>query len=51
LIAVVTVWIYAMVVSWIILKAIDLVVGMRVPEEEEVLGLDTSQHGEAAYTV
>jgi Amt family ammonium transporter len=50
-IAVAVVWLYAMVVSWVILKAIDLVVGVRVPEEEEVLGLDTSQHGEAAYTV
>jgi Amt family ammonium transporter len=51
LIAVAVVWVYAMVVSWIILKVIDLLVGLRVPEEEEVLGLDTSQHGEAAYTV
>jgi Amt family ammonium transporter len=50
-VAVVVVWLYAAVVSWVILKAIDLVVGLRVPEEEEVLGLDTSQHGEAAYTV
>jgi Amt family ammonium transporter len=51
LIAVAVVWVYAMVVSWVILKVIDLLVGLRVPEEEEVLGLDTSQHGEAAYTV
>jgi Amt family ammonium transporter len=51
LIAVAVVWVYAMVISWVILKVIDLVVGLRVPEQEEVLGLDTSQHGEAAYTV
>ena len=51
LIAVAAVWIYAVVVSWVILKVIDLVIGLRVPEEEEVLGLDTTQHGEAAYTV
>jgi Amt family ammonium transporter len=35
--------------TWIILKAIDLVIGIRVPESEEVLGLDTTQHGELAY--
>jgi Amt family ammonium transporter len=51
LVAVGVVWVYAVVVSWIILKLIDLVVGLRVPENEEVLGLDTTQHGEAAYTV
>jgi Amt family ammonium transporter len=51
LIAVLAVGLYAMAVSWVILKVIDLVVGLRVPEQEEVLGLDTTQHGEAAYTV
>ena len=28
---------------------VDALVGLRVQEEEEVLGLDTSQHGEVAY--
>ena len=37
--------------TFAILKLIDLVVGVRVPEHEEVLGLDASQHRESAYTV
>jgi Amt family ammonium transporter len=48
-VAVVVVWIYTAAVTWVILKAIDLVVGLRVEEREEVLGLDTTQHGEVAY--
>lgn len=40
---------FAAVGSFILLKVVDLVVGLRVPEEEEVLGLDPSQHGELAY--
>jgi Amt family ammonium transporter len=42
--------IYSGTMSWLILKVIDLAVGLRVEEHEEVLGLDTTQHGEAAYT-
>jgi Amt family ammonium transporter len=49
LIAVAVSWIYSGVMTFIILKAIDAVIGVRVPEEEEVLGLDTTQHGEVAY--
>jgi Amt family ammonium transporter len=40
---------FAGAATFIILKAIDLTIGLRVPEEEEVLGLDSSQHGELAY--
>jgi Amt family ammonium transporter len=49
LIAVVVVWIYSAAVTWIILKLIDVTVGLRVEEREEVLGLDSTQHGEVAY--
>jgi len=35
--------------TFIILKIIDYVVGIKVSEEEEALGLDISQHAEAAY--
>jgi ammonium transporter, Amt family len=48
-VAVGVVVVYAGAVSWIILKAIDLVIGLRVPEQEEVLGLDSTTHGELAY--
>ena len=40
---------YAGAISFVILKVIDIVIGLRVPESEEVLGLDSSQHGELAY--
>jgi Amt family ammonium transporter len=36
-------------VTWVILKVIDATIGLRVPEQEEVLGLDTTTHGEVAY--
>src|SRR6185369_7655726 len=45
-IAVVVSWVYSGVMTFVILKVIDALVGLRVPEEEEVLGLDTTQHGE-----
>jgi len=40
---------FAAVGTFVLLKVVDLLVGLRVPEEEEVLGLDPSQHGELAY--
>ena len=42
-------WIFAGVGTFIILKVVDGVVGLRVSEEEEVLGLDLTQHSERAY--
>jgi Amt family ammonium transporter len=48
-IAVTASWVYSVVMTLIILKAIDAIVGVRVPESEEVLGLDSTQHGEIAY--
>jgi ammonium transporter, Amt family len=50
-VAVVVVLAYAGVLTAVILKAIDLMIGLRVPEQDEVLGLDTTQHGELAYQV
>jgi Amt family ammonium transporter len=35
--------------TFIILKVIDSVVGLRVTQEEELMGLDVSQHGEEGY--
>src|SRR5438876_914247 len=43
--------IYSAVMTFVILKLIDVFVGLRVPESEEVLGLDASQHREAAYQI
>jgi ammonium transporter, Amt family len=42
---------YAAVMTFVILKVINLFVALRVPEQDEVLGLDASQHREAAYTI
>ncbi len=41
---------YAFVMTLIIAKVVDAVMGLRVSEEEEYVGLDVSQHGEVAYT-
>ena len=41
--------VYTAVVTFIILKVIDLLIGLRVTEEEETEGLDISQHDERAY--
>ena len=35
--------------TWGLLRLVDGVVGLRVTPEEEVRGLDLSQHGELAY--
>jgi Amt family ammonium transporter len=40
---------YAAVVSLVILKVLDLTMGLRVKQQEEVQGLDYSQHGEEGY--
>ena len=37
------------VVSAVSYKLVDLLVGLRVPEEDERIGLDVSTHGERAY--
>ncbi len=41
--------IYTGVVSYIILKVIDALIGLRVDEESEIEGLDISQHDERGY--
>jgi Amt family ammonium transporter len=40
---------YAAVLTFGILKVIDATLGLRVPENEEREGLDSTQHGEEAY--
>ena len=42
---------FSAVVTFGICKIIDATIGLRVLDEEEVLGLDSSQHGEIAYRV
>jgi len=44
-------WVLAAVGTIIILKVTDATVGPRVSEEDEVEGLELSQHGEKAYSL
>jgi Amt family ammonium transporter len=46
---VITTIIWSGVVAFIAYKLVDLIVGLRVPEEQEREGLDISSHGESAY--
>ena len=41
--------IWSGVVAYLSYKVVDMVVGLRVSEEEEREGLDISSHGESAY--
>jgi len=43
--------IYTAVVTFVILKVLDLVMGLRVSEEEETVGLDLAQHNERGYNL
>jgi Amt family ammonium transporter len=47
--AVVVTWIISIVATFILLKVIDAVIGLRVTPEEETRGLDVSQHEEEGY--
>ena len=40
---------YAFAVSWVLAKILKATMGLRVNKDEEVVGLDISQHGERAY--
>src|SRR6266550_2743728 len=40
---------YAVVATYVIVKAVDFVLGLRVPSHEEEVGLDLAVHGEVAY--
>jgi len=51
LISVGAVWVYSFIVTFAILKILDLAIGLRISEEEEFDGLDLSQHGESGYTL
>jgi Amt family ammonium transporter len=43
--------IYSFGMTYLLLKVLDLLMGLRVKEEDEVIGLDLSQHGERGYTM
>lgn len=49
LVAVLVTWVLAAVATFIILKVLDATMGLRVKKDEEMQGLDLSQHGEEGY--
>jgi Amt family ammonium transporter len=49
--AVVTTIVYSGVATFILLKVIDLAIGLRCTEDSEKMGLDLSDHAETAYTI
>lgn len=50
-VSVVATWAFCFVMSVILFKVVDAVVGMRVTDEEEVRGLDVTQHSETGYQI
>jgi len=49
LVGIVATWVFSGVGTFILLKAVDLVMGIRVTEKEEITGLDITLHHETAY--
>ena len=49
-IAVVAAWVFSGVMTFLILKFVNVFVPLRVSENEEAMGLDLSQHSEVAYS-
>jgi ammonium transporter, Amt family len=44
-------WALGFIVTWILLKVLDATMGLRVTEEDEMAGLDLTQHSETAYSL
>ena len=42
-------WALAAAATFVILKVLDAVMGLRVSQTEEIQGLDLTQHGEEGY--
>jgi Amt family ammonium transporter len=47
--AVIVTWIFSIVATFILLKIVDVIAGLRVTPEEETRGLDVTQHEEEGY--
>ena len=50
-IAVLATWVFAFVGTLIILSILKAIMGLRITEEEEIMGLDLSQHNEKSYSL
>jgi len=51
LVGVLIAWAFALVGTLMLLKIVDLITGLRVTEDQEIEGLDITQHGEEAYNL
>ena len=51
LVGVLLAWAIALVGTFVLLKIVDWTTGLRVSEEQEIEGLDITQHGEEAYNL
>ena len=51
LISIVAVAIYSFILTYVIAKVIDKVIGMRVTEQTEIEGLDVKEHEELGYRI
>ena len=49
LFAAIAVTIFTLVVTYVILKILQATIGLKVDEQDEVIGLDLSDHGETGY--
>jgi Amt family ammonium transporter len=49
LIAIAATFAFSFIVTWVVAKILDATIGLRVSQEDELVGLDQSQHAEAAY--
>ncbi len=50
-ISVVAAIVYSFGITWVILKVLDKITGLRVNGDDELEGLDLSQHGESGYSL
>jgi Amt family ammonium transporter len=51
LVGILIAWGFALVGTLVLLKIVDLITGLRVTEDDEIKGLDITQHGEEAYNL
>jgi Amt family ammonium transporter len=51
LVGILIAWGFALLGTIVLLKLVDLMIGLRVTEEQETQGLDITQHGEEAYNL
>ena len=49
IVAVIVTWVFSIVATFVILKVLDLTMGLRVDQKDEIAGLDLAEHGEEGY--